>query len=64
MVSQRKGELIVFSAPSGAGKTTIVKEILKEFPSIIFSISATTRPKRKSEIDGIEYFFTIITTGH
>ena len=57
MVSQRKGELIVFSAPSGAGKTTIVKEILKEFPSIIFSISATTRPKRKSEIDGIEYFF-------
>ena len=57
MVSQRKGELIVFSAPSGAGKTTIVKEILKEFHSIIFSISATTRPKRKSEIDGIEYFF-------
>ena len=57
MVIQSKGELIVFSAPSGAGKTTIVKEILKEFPHIIFSISATTRPKRKSEKDGIEYFF-------
>ena len=57
MVDNYKGELIVFSAPSGAGKTTIVKEILKEFPRIIFSISATTRPKRKSEKDGIEYFF-------
>ena len=57
MLNQTKGKLIVFSAASGAGKTTIVKEILKEFPQIIFSISATTRPKRKTEIDGIEYFF-------
>ncbi len=51
------GKLIVFSAASGAGKTTIVKEILKEFPQIIFSISATTRPKRETETDGKEYFF-------
>ena len=57
MLNQTKGKLIVFSAASGAGKTTIVKEILKEFTQIIFSISATTRPKRKTEIDGIEYFF-------
>jgi guanylate kinase len=57
MLNQTKGKLIVFSAASGAGKTTIVKEILKEFPQIIFSISATTRPKRKNERDGIEYFF-------
>ncbi len=57
MANKNKGELIVFSAPSGAGKTTIVKEILREFPQIIFSISATTRPKRETEIDGIEYFF-------
>jgi len=57
MVNQNKGKLIVFSAPSGAGKTTIVKEILKEFSQIIFSISATTRPKRKSEKYGVEYFF-------
>jgi len=57
MLNQTKGKLIVFSAASGAGKTTIVKEILKEFPQIIFSISVTTRPKRKTEIDGIEYFF-------
>ncbi|MCW8805943.1 MAG: guanylate kinase [Ignavibacteriaceae bacterium] len=57
MLNQTKGKLIVFSAASGAGKTTIVKEILKEFPQIIFSISATTRPRRENERDGIEYFF-------
>lgn len=57
MSYRNKGKLFVFSAPSGAGKTTIVKEILKEFPQIIFSISATTRPKREAETDGIEYFF-------
>ncbi len=57
MPNQDLGNLIVVSAPSGAGKTTIVKEILKEYPQIIFSISATTRPKRETEIDGIEYFF-------
>ncbi len=56
-MNQTKGKLIVFSAPSGAGKTTIVKKILKEFPQIIFSISATTRPKRDSETNGLEYFF-------
>jgi len=56
-LNQEKGKLIVFSAPSGAGKSTIVKEILREFPHIIFSISATTRPKREIETDGIEYYF-------
>jgi guanylate kinase len=57
MLNQNKGRLIVFSAASGAGKTTIVKQILKEFPQIIFSISATTRPKRETETSGVEYFF-------
>jgi len=57
MSNHNQGKLIVFSAPSGAGKTTIAKEILREFPQIIFSISATTRPKRETEIDGVEYFF-------
>jgi len=56
-LSQEKGNLIVFSAASGAGKTTIVKEMLKEFPQFVFSISATTRPKREIETDGIEYYF-------
>ena len=52
-----KGEIIVVSAPSGAGKTTIVKQILKQYPEIVFSVSATTRPKRAVETDGIEYYF-------
>jgi len=53
----KKAKLFVFSAPSGSGKTTIVREILKIFPELIFSISATTRKKRKNEIDGKDYFF-------
>ena len=56
-MEKKNGQIIVVSAPSGAGKTTIVKEILKEFPDIIFSISATTRPKRPSEQNGVEYYF-------
>jgi guanylate kinase len=53
----KKGEIIAVAAPSGAGKTTIVKRILKKFPELLFSISATTRPKRETEVDGIEYKF-------
>ena len=49
--------LYVFSAPSGSGKTTIVKEVRKKFPDLMFSISATTRKKRENEIDKKDYFF-------
>lgn len=56
-MNNAKRILIVFSAPSGGGKTTIVKEILKKFPQLVFSISATTRPKREMEKDGVEYYF-------
>jgi len=49
--------LFVFSAPSGSGKTTVVKEILKAYPDFMFSISATTRKKRDVETDGRDYFF-------
>jgi len=52
-----KPKLFVFSAPSGAGKTTIVKDILKSFPEFKFSVSATTRKKRPGEIDGVDYYF-------
>lgn len=52
-----KGKILVIAAPSGAGKTTIVKCILKIFPELVFSISATTRKKRFNEQDGVEYFF-------
>lgn len=56
-MTDNKGCIIVVAAPSGAGKTTIVKNILKSFPEIVFSISATTRKKRDSETNGVEYFF-------
>jgi guanylate kinase len=52
-----KGILFIVSAPSGTGKTTIVKRILKEFSDIVFSVSATTRKKRENETDGTDYFF-------
>ncbi|MCB0417405.1 MAG: guanylate kinase [Bdellovibrionales bacterium] len=49
--------LIVVSAPSGAGKTTLCKMLLQEYPSVTLSISATTRPKRPNEVDGRDYLF-------
>jgi len=49
--------LLVISAPSGAGKTTIVKEVLRQFPFFKFSISATTREMRPGEVNGKDYFF-------
>ncbi|MBR4994872.1 MAG: guanylate kinase [Alistipes sp.] len=51
------GKLIIFSAPSGSGKTTIVKELLKIFPQFEFSISATSRQPRGQEQNGVDYFF-------
>jgi guanylate kinase len=52
-----RGNLIVVSAPSGAGKTTIVKALLAKYPSMLFSVSATTRPRRQTEVEGRDYFF-------
>jgi guanylate kinase len=52
-----RGKLIVISAPSGCGKTTIAKAILEEHPAMLFSVSATTRPIRSGEVDGKDYFF-------
>lgn len=49
--------LIVISAPSGAGKTTLCEMLLKEYPQIALSISATTRKARPFEKDGLHYFF-------
>jgi guanylate kinase len=53
----RKGLMLVLSSPSGAGKTSICKKIMKLDKKILMSISHTTRPKRKSEIDGVDYSF-------
>ena len=57
MKKNRKGLMLVLSSPSGAGKTSICKEILKKIKELKLSISYTTRPKRKSEVDGLDYFF-------
>ncbi len=54
---EKRGKIIAVSSPSGGGKTSIVKRILKDFPEIIFSVSLTTRPKRPNEEDGVEYYF-------
>ncbi len=56
-MSENNGKIIVISSPSGGGKTTIVRKLLSEFPDIVFSVSATTRPRRADEIDGVHYFF-------
>jgi len=53
----KQGYLIVLSAPSGTGKTTICKELLNRNKKWKFSISATTRDKRKDEKDGVDYIF-------
>jgi len=52
-----QGKLIIFSAPSGAGKTTIVNHLLKMFPELEFSVSACSRGKRKDETHGVDYYF-------
>ncbi len=52
-----RGKLIAISAPSGSGKTTIAKEILKRHEEIRFSVSATTRKKRAEEVEGRDHFF-------
>ena len=53
----RKGLMLVLSSPSGAGKTSICKKLLETEKGLLMSISYTTRPKRKSENDGEDYFF-------
>ena len=54
---RRRGLLIVLSSPSGAGKSTISRMLLEADPNITISVSATTRPARPGEVDGIDYHF-------
>ena len=53
----RRGLMLVLSSPSGAGKTTISRELLRREPGLVMSISATTRRPRPGEVDGRDYFF-------
>ncbi len=58
----KTGKCIIFSAPSGAGKTTIVRHLLEVDPRLEFSISACSRAPRKGEIDGKDYYFLGLET--
>jgi guanylate kinase len=58
---KENGKAIIFSAPSGAGKTTIVQHLLDKHPELGFSISACTRDKRgRNEVDGVDYHFLTV----
>ena len=52
-----RGLLLVVSSPSGAGKTTLCHRLIEEFPDIVFSVSYTTRPRRRGEEEGVDYHF-------
>ncbi|MEA1887180.1 MAG: guanylate kinase [Bacteroidota bacterium] len=55
--NRNKGKLIIVSAPSGSGKTSIVKYLLEHLPQLDFSISATSRPPRRGEQNRVDYYF-------
>ena len=57
-MNSKQGRLFVISAPSGAGKGTIIKRLLELRPGLVLSVSATTRAPRVGETDGVSYFFT------
>lgn len=52
-----QGRIVVLTAPSGSGKTSIARRLLAAMPQLSFSVSATTRPPRASEVDGVHYHF-------
>ena len=56
-VTEREGTIFILSAPSGAGKTTLINDLLKIFPEIALSVSYTTRSRRRGEVHGHDYFF-------
>lgn len=53
----RKGKIIIISGPSGVGKSTICKEVVKQLDNVCLSISVTTRPRAETELDGQDYWF-------
>lgn len=61
---EKRGILFIISAPSGAGKTTIVKALCERDPNLVISVSHTTRPRRPDEIEDVSYHFIDETTFH
>ncbi len=57
---QRRGIMLILSSPSGAGKTSISRAILRQDDNIQLSVSVTTRPKRANEVDGVDYHFKTV----
>src|SRR5436309_16121102 len=57
MLSVPEGRVVVISGPSGAGKTTLLKRLYERQPRLVPSVSATTRPARRGEQDGVDYHF-------
>jgi len=55
--TNNKGRIVIISGPSGVGKSTICKEVMKRVENAYLSVSVTTRPKSESEIDGDDYWF-------
>jgi len=53
----RKGAMFIIEAPSGTGKSTVIKELLKQDRNLKFSVSVTTRPKREGEKEGVDYYY-------
>jgi guanylate kinase len=61
---KRRGLLLILSSPSGAGKTTLTRNLIEQDHNIRLSVSVTTRPRRPSEIDGVHYRFIDIADFH
>ena len=57
IVNATRGQLLIVSAPSGAGKTSLIKALMEQDQRVEVSVSHTTRPQRPSELEGINYFF-------
>jgi guanylate kinase len=56
----RQGTLFIIAAPSGAGKTTLVRAVINQLTQAVISISHTTRPQRPGEVDGVNYYFVTV----
>ena len=64
IVNATRGQLLIVSAPSGAGKTSLIKALMEQDQRVEVSVSHTTRPQRPGEVEGVNYFFVSTETFH